>query len=157
MLNAYNSKLTFESKVQSLRNEVNNLYKAETILRAELISIPISPKLMDLIDKTLSINRSLLDRCFDLIDNNGKVSKDRQSFISDLQDYGSLKSAIQVLSKQCEKVKKEVTSLEKQRRYLSKYNQIIRGTLRISESRNIPPGALEGDSINTPEDELDIR
>jgi cell division protein FtsB len=74
-------------------------------------------------------------------------------FISELESYGSPKSAIQELSKESERMKAEVTSLETQRRYLSKYNQIIRRTWRIMESRNISL-EVKGDSINALEDEL---
>ncbi|MGA9153720.1 MAG: hypothetical protein WBZ36_24320 [Candidatus Nitrosopolaris sp.] len=51
----YNSKLTFESKVQSLRNEVNNLYQEEARLRTELISLPlVGRKLVKLTQAGLS-------------------------------------------------------------------------------------------------------
>jgi hypothetical protein len=79
------------------------------------------------------------------------ADKDRQSFVSDLEVHGSLKSSIQELSKQSEKLKNEATSLETQRRYLSKYNQIIRRTWKIMESRNTSL-EVEGESINTLED-----
>jgi len=85
------------------------------------------------------------------------AGKDRQSFVSELQVYGGLKSAIQELSKQSEKLKNEVTSLETQRQYLSKYDQMIRRTWRVVESRNISL-EVEGQSINKLEDEpADIR
>jgi hypothetical protein len=64
------------------------------------------------------------------------AGKDRQSFISDLQVYGSLKSGIQELSKQADKLKNEVTSLETQRQYLSRYIQVTHQTWNISR-RNI--------------------
>jgi archaellum component FlaC len=64
------------------------------------------------------------------------AGKDRQSFISDLQVYGSLKSGIQELSKQADKLKNEVTSLETQRQYLSRYIQVTDQTWNISR-RNI--------------------
>jgi hypothetical protein len=151
----YNNKLGLEAKVESLTNRVNNLYKEETRLRTELISLPlVAPKLVKLTQAGVSEQdiiyiATLIEKY--------TASKDRQSFISDLEAYGSLKSSIQELSKQSEKLKNEVTSLETQRRYLSRYNQIIRRTWRIIESRNISL-EVESDSINTLEDELvDIR
>jgi aminoglycoside phosphotransferase family enzyme len=76
------------------------------------------------------------------------AGKDKESFVSELEHYGGLKSAIQELSKQSEKLNNEVTSLETQRRYLSQYNQIIRRTSRIMETRNISL-EVEGEGINT--------
>jgi hypothetical protein len=66
---------------------------------------------------------------------------------------GGLKSAIQELLKKSEKLKNEVTSLETQKQYLSKYNQIIRRTWRVVESRNISL-EVECQSINRLEHEL---
>jgi hypothetical protein len=70
-----------------LRNEVNNLYKEETRLRSELLSLPlVGPKLVKLTQAGLSEKNiiyvaDLLERYI--------ASKDRQSFISDLEAYGS--------------------------------------------------------------------
>jgi len=58
--------------------------------------------------------------------------KDRQSFVSDLENYGSLKSAIQELSKQFEKMKMEVNLLQTQNRDLNKDNQRINSSLANS-------------------------
>ena len=45
----YNNKLGFEAKVESLRSEVNELYKEEARLRTELLLLPqVAPKLMKL-------------------------------------------------------------------------------------------------------------
>jgi hypothetical protein len=42
----YNTKLGFESKVESLRNEVNKLNQEQATLRTELLSLPlVGPKL----------------------------------------------------------------------------------------------------------------
>src|SRR5215831_18731045 len=130
----YNNKLGFETKVESLRNEVNNLYKEETRLRTELILLPlVAPKLVELTQAGVSEQDIIYIAA--LIEKY-TASKDGRSFISDLEVHGSLKSSIQELSNQSEKLKNEVTSLETQRRYLTEYNQIIRRTWRV-ESRNI--------------------
>ncbi|MGB8936525.1 MAG: hypothetical protein WCC17_15635 [Candidatus Nitrosopolaris sp.] len=45
----YNTKLGFESKVESLRNEVNKLNQEQATLRTELLSLPlVGPKLVKL-------------------------------------------------------------------------------------------------------------
>ena len=150
----YNNKLGFESKLEGLRNEVNKLNQEEVIIRAGLLSLPlVGPKLMKLTQTGVTeqdiINVAPIFEKY-------VAGKDRQSFISELESYGSLKSAIQELSKQSERMKVEVTSLETQSRYLSKYNQIIRRTWRIMESRNISL-EVEGVSINTLDELAGIR
>jgi hypothetical protein len=138
----YNNKLGFQSKIDSLRSEANRL-------RVELYSLPeVASKLVKLSQSGISeqdiINIAAVFEKY-------VADKDRQSFVSDLEVHGSLKSSIQELSKQSEKLKNEATSLETQRRYLSKYNQIIRRTWKIMESRNTSL-EVEGESINTLED-----
>jgi hypothetical protein len=130
----YNNKLGLETKVESSRNEVNNLYKEETRLRTELILLPlVAPKLVELTQAGVSEQDIIYIAA--LIEKY-TASKDGRSFISDLEVHGSLKSSIRELSNQSEKLKNEVTSLETQRQYLSKYNQIIRRIWRV-DSRNI--------------------
>src|SRR5215831_9518716 len=58
--------------------------------------------------------------------------KDRQSFVSDLQNYVSLRSAIQELSNQYEKMKMEVNLLQTQNRDSNKDNQRINSSLANS-------------------------
>ena len=57
------------------------------------------------------------------------VDKDRQSFVSELESYGSLKSAIQELSKQYEKKRTELGSLQTQNGDLNADNQRISSIL----------------------------
>jgi hypothetical protein len=142
----YNNKLGFESKIEGLRNEVNKLNQEQVIIRAGLLSLPlVGPKLLKLTQSGVSeqdiINIATIFEKY-------VTGKERESFVYELESYGGLNYAIQKLSKQAEKLKNEVTSLETQRRYLSQYNQIIRRTWRIMESRNISL-EVEGESINT--------
>jgi hypothetical protein len=53
------------------------------------------------------------------------AGKDRQSFVSELEVYGGLKSAIHTLSKQSDKMRMEVGSLRTQNRDLNADNQRI--------------------------------
>jgi hypothetical protein len=141
----YNNKLGLEAKVESLRKEVNELYKKEARLRTELLLLPlVGPKLVKLTQSGVSEQDIInIAAVFEKYVNDN----DRESFVSDLEVYGGLKSAIRELSKESEKLKNDVTSLETQRQYLSKFNQIIRRTWRVMESRNISL-EVEGQSIN---------
>ena len=55
--------------------------------------------------------------------------KDRQSFVSELEVYGSLKRAIQELSKQSDTMKMEVNLLQTQNQDINKDNQRILSSL----------------------------
>jgi hypothetical protein len=57
------------------------------------------------------------------------TDKDRESFVSDLEHYGGLKSAVQELSKQSEKMRMEVSLLQTQNQDLNADNQRIVSSL----------------------------
>jgi hypothetical protein len=119
----YNNKLGFESKIESLRNDVNKLNQELTRLRTEVLSQPlIGPKLVYLTQRGVSEQ--------DVINIAAVFEKyvagiDRQSFVSELDKYGSLKSTLQKLSKDSDRLKKEVGSLQIQERDLNTDNQRI--------------------------------
>ena len=106
----YNNKLGFQSKIESLTSEVNRL-------RVELLSLPlVGPKLVKLTQSGVSdqdiINIAAVFEKY-------VAGKDRQSFVSELEAYGGLKSAIQELSKQADKMRTEVSLLQTQNRDLN--------------------------------------
>ena len=141
----YNNKLGFQSKIDSLRSEVNRL-------RGELLSLPqVAPKLVKLSQSGVSeqdiINIAAVFEKY-------VAGKDRQSFVSELKAYGGLKSAIQELSKQADKMRTELGSLQTQNRDLNADNKLIKGSLRISEIQNKPMEA-ERDCSNIPKDDYD--
>ena len=119
----YNNKLGFQSKIDSLRSEVNRL-------RVELFSLPqVAPTLMKLIQNGVSeqaiVNiASVFEKYV--------TDKDRESFVSDLEHYGGLKSAIQELSKQADKTRMELDLLQKENRDLDVDNQRIMSSLAHS-------------------------
>jgi predicted nucleic acid-binding Zn-ribbon protein len=126
----YNNKLGFECKVESLRNEVNKLYQEEVMIRARLLSLPlVGPTLMKLTQSGVTeqdiINIAAIFEKY-------VAGKDRESFVSELQNYGCLKSAIQEISKQYEKMKMEVNLLQTQNRDSNKDNQRINSSLANS-------------------------
>jgi hypothetical protein len=79
----YNNKLGFESKVESLRNEVNKLNQEQFyVLRSELLLSPlVGPKLVKLTQNGISeqdiINIAAVFEKY-------VADKDRQSFVSEL-------------------------------------------------------------------------
>ena len=116
----YNNKLGFQSKIDSLRSEVNRL-------RMELLSLPlVAPKLVKLTQSGVSeqdiINIAAVFEKY-------VAGKDGQSFVSDLEHYGGLKSAIQELSKQADKMRTELGSLQTQNSDLNADNQRIVSSL----------------------------
>jgi FtsZ-binding cell division protein ZapB len=124
----YNNKLGFERKVESLRNEVNKLHEEEVRIRAGLLSLPlVGPKLIKLTQSGVTepdiINIAAIFEKY-------VAGKDRESFVSELQNYGSLKSATQELSKQYEKMKVKVNLLQSQNRDSNKDNQGLINSLR---------------------------
>jgi hypothetical protein len=123
----YNNKLGFESKLESLRNEVSKIYQEQVTIRAGLLSLPlVGPKLMKLTQSGVTeqdiINIAAIFEKY-------VAGKDRESFVFDLEVYGGLKSAIQGLSTQSEKMKMEVNLLQTQNQDLNKDNQRILSSL----------------------------
>ena len=123
----YNNKLGFESKIESLRNDVNKLNQEQARLRTELLLQPlVGPKLVKLTQRGVSEQ--------DIINIAAVFEKyvagiDRQSFVSELDKYGGLKSTIQKLSKESDELRKEVGSLQTQKRDLNMDNQRILSSL----------------------------
>ncbi|MGB6592481.1 MAG: helix-turn-helix domain-containing protein [Candidatus Nitrosopolaris sp.] len=123
----YDNKLGFESKIESLRYEVNKLNQEQAMLRAGLILLPlVGPKLVKLTQSGVSEQ--------DIVNIAAVFEKyvagiDRQSFVSELEVYGGLKSAIQKLSKQSDRMRMEVGLLQTQNRDLKTDNQRILSSL----------------------------
>jgi len=116
----YNNKLGFQSKIDSLRSEVDRL-------RAELLSLPqvarkIKRKLLKLSQSGVSEQDIII---IVAIFENYVTDKERELFVSELEAYGGLKSALQELSKQAEKMRMEVSLLRAQNRDLNADNERI--------------------------------
>ena len=123
----YDNKLGFESKIESLRDDVNRLNQEQTRLRTELLLQPlIGPKLVKLTQIGVSEQ--------DIINIAAVFEKyvagiDRQSFVSELDKYGGLKSSIQKLTKESNELRKEVDSLQTQKRDLNVDNHRMLSSL----------------------------
>jgi hypothetical protein len=123
----YDKKLGFESKIESLRDEVNKLNQEQARLRTELLLLPlVGPKLVRLAQIGVSeqdiVNISAIFEKY-------VAGIDRQSFVSELDMYGGLKSAIQKLSNESDRMRKEVGLLQTQKRDLNTDNQRILSSL----------------------------
>jgi prefoldin subunit 5 len=127
----YNSKVGFESNVESSRNELNKLNQEQARLRTELLLLPlVGPKLVKLTQSGVT-EQDIIDIA--AVFEKYVAAKDRQSFISDLEQYGGLKSSIQELAKQSDKLRTEVSLLQTQNRDLNADNQRIISSLVHSE------------------------
>lgn len=119
----YDKKIGYESKVKSLRDEVDKLNREQSRLRAELLLLPlIGPKLVKLTQSGVSeqdiINIATVFEKY-------VAGIDRQSFASELKTYGGLKLAIQKLTKESGSLRKEIGSLHTQKKDLNTDNQGI--------------------------------
>ena len=123
----YDSILGFESKIESLRDGVNRLNQEQARLRTELLLQPlVGLKLVKLTQLGVSeqdiINIAAVFERF-------VAGIDRQSFISELDKYGGLKSSIQKLTKESNELRKEVDSLHTQKRDLNVENHRMLSSL----------------------------
>jgi DNA repair exonuclease SbcCD ATPase subunit len=113
----YHRKLGFESKIESLRVEVEKLSQEGSRLRVELLSLPfIGTKLVKLTQSGVSeqdiINVSAVFEKY--------ISKvDRDSFVTELEKYRGLKSTIQKLSDEASKLRSELAVLQTQKEELN--------------------------------------
>jgi hypothetical protein len=119
----YNSKLGFESKLENMREEVNSLRKEQTNLRTDILLNPlIAPKLLKLTQSGASdhdiINIAAIFERY-------AAGIDRHSFISDLEKYAGIKSAIQRLTQEADRLRKDAAWLKTQREALDLDNQRI--------------------------------
>jgi hypothetical protein len=123
----YDKKLGFESKLERLQTEVNKANQALTRSRIELSMVQlVGPALAKLIQSGIKeqdiINlASIFERY--------STGIDRQSLISELDKYGSLKSAIEKLTEENGKLINDMTSLNKEKQELILYDQKMTSAL----------------------------
>jgi FtsZ-binding cell division protein ZapB len=119
----YDNKLGFESTIEKLRFELNNLSKEESRLRLILLEQPlIGPMLIRLIQSGVKEQDIIhMVHLFERDSTSGII--DMQLFIAELDKYGSIKSAIQKLKQEEDKLGKDVVSLQTQKQDLDTYNQ----------------------------------
>jgi hypothetical protein len=123
----YDKKLGFESKLERLQTEVNKVNQALTRSRIELSMVQlVGPALAKLIQSGIKeqdiINlASIFERY--------STGIARQSLISELDKYGSLKSAIQKLTEENGKLNNDITSMNKEKQELILYDQKMTSAL----------------------------
>ena len=129
----YDKKLGFESKLERLQTEVNKANQALTRSRIELSTLQlVGPALAKLIQSGLReqdiINvASIFETYFTGID--------RQSFISELDKYGGLKSAMQKLGEENKKLNDDIASLKEEKHRLEMDNQRMASALINSNNK----------------------
>ena len=114
----YDKKLGFESKVQNLKAEVNTLTQEKKRLHEELLAQPlIGPILIGLfqigVNEQDIINMAyIFQRHADGGSSSTSISIEIQTLIAELQKYGSIKSTIEQLGQEADKLRNEIASLK---------------------------------------------
>ncbi|HET7283844.1 MAG TPA: hypothetical protein VFI70_04095 [Nitrososphaeraceae archaeon] len=129
----YDKKLGFESKLEKLQTEVNKVNQVLTKRRIELSTLQlVGPALAKLIQSGLReqdiINVSYIFETY-------FTGIDRQSFISELDKYGGLKSAMQKLGEENKKLNDNIASLKEEKHQLEMDNQRMASALIISNNK----------------------
>ena len=126
----YDDKLGFESKLDTLRSEFSALNKELNSSRTALLAQPlVGPVIQRLFYNGVSEQDIIdLSKLFERY-RRSESNIDKQSLISELEKYGSIKSAIEQLNQKIKESKNEIASLESQRKELSHQNQQILDTM----------------------------
>ena len=109
----YDKKLGFESKVQNLKAEVNTLTQEKKRLHEELLAQPlIGPILIGLfqigVNEQDIINMAyIFQRHADGGSSSTSISIEIQTLIAELQKYGSIKSTIEQLGQEADKLRND--------------------------------------------------
>lgn len=129
----YDSKLGFESKIKDLRDEINKLNHGLNRVRSELLLMPlVGPKIIKLTQS--GVSEADIINIAALFEKNIPGFK-LQSFISELEKYGSLKSNIERLAKESQRLNKEVNLFQTRSRDLDEYHS--KTILNLAESRRV--------------------
>ena len=126
----YDDKLGFEPKLDTLRSEFSALNKGLNSSRTALLAQPlVGPVIQRLFYNGVSEQDIIdLSKLFERY-RRSEGNIDKQSLISELEKYGSIKSAIEQLNQKIKESKNEIASLESQRKELSHQNQQILDTM----------------------------
>jgi hypothetical protein len=123
----YDNKLGFESKVESLRLEVNRLSHELSGIRAGLLAQPlIGSALIRLIQSGVKEQDIInITRIFETVSDGNSSTTDMQLLIAELNHYKTIKSIIQRLNQESVELKKQINSFNIQKQELQMYYQII--------------------------------
>jgi hypothetical protein len=133
----YDDKLGFESKLEKLRSDVIYINGELATLRSKLLVQPlVGPVLQRLIENGVKEQDIIeLASIFETYGGSrpGNNPIDKQTLITELAKYGSVKAMIQPLEQKYNELKNEVASLEAKKKELNNRNDKMLSTLAFSE------------------------
>jgi uncharacterized small protein (DUF1192 family) len=118
----YDDKLGLELKINELRSEIStvsiNLNASRTALLAQPLVASSLQRLFSkgVVEQDIVEFANLLDRSYN--DSAHKSTMDKQSLLTELQKYGSIKSTVQELNQQVARLRNEIAALQKQKQGL---------------------------------------
>jgi phage shock protein A len=133
----YDDKLGFESKLDKLRSDIVNINNELGISRSKLLVQPfIGPALQTLFANGIKEQDIIeLANIFETYGGSGLSNNpiDKQTFITELAKYGSIKAMTQALEDKYNELKNKVGPLEAQKNELKNTNHIMLSTLDYSK------------------------
>jgi hypothetical protein len=120
----YDNKLGFESKLEKLRLEIADLSRDQTRLRSETLAQPLAgPMLVRLIQRGIT-EQDIVDITH-IFERHKAVGIDRKILTTELDRFGSIRSAIEESIKENDSLKMEQESLQIEKQDIHKYYQSI--------------------------------
>jgi predicted nucleic acid-binding Zn-ribbon protein len=133
----YDDKLGFESKLDKLRSDIVNINNELAISRSKLLVQPlVGPALQTLFGNGIKEQDIIeLAKIFEMYGGSGLSNNliDKQTFITELAKYGSIKPMTQALEDKYNELKNEVAPLEAKKNELKNTNHIMLSTLEYSK------------------------
>jgi predicted nucleic acid-binding Zn-ribbon protein len=133
----YDDKLGFESKLDKLRSDIVNINNELAISRSKLLVQPlVGPALQTLFGNGIKEQDIIeLAKIFEMYGGSGLSNNliDKQTFITELAKYGSIKPMTQALEDKYNELKNEVAPLEAKKNELKDTNHIMLSTLEYSK------------------------
>lgn len=123
----YDNKLGFESRVDSLRLEVNSLGHELIRIRADLLAHPlVGSALIRLIQSGVKEQDIInIAHIFETVSNGNSSTTDMQLLIAELNQYKTIKAIIQRLNQESVELKNQINSFNMQKQELQMYYQLV--------------------------------
>src|SRR5215210_5272435 len=134
----YDDKLGFESKLGKLRSDIVNINGELAISRSKLLVQPLIGHALQRLFENGIKEQDIIELA-SIFETYGGGSRrginpiDKQSLITELAKYGSIKAMIQPLEQKYNELKNEVASLEAKKNELNNRNDIMLSTLEYSK------------------------
>jgi hypothetical protein len=128
----YDNKLGFEFEIEKLQGEINRLIQEDARLRTQLLILPlVAPSLTGLLQRGVS-EQDIVDIAELLKSGGGReISSSSvsipeiRSLISELRQYGSIKSTIIQLTQKLERLKYQINTLRVEKQDLDAQNRAV--------------------------------